>query len=105
MASPNVQIPTVVTPPRGLTRTEKDHFREVIGMISTAGRPPTPGQIAMVADFVSCRGRVTMLQKMLRHETLAKTEFAQDKARLLKIARQLDQSAKLSVELANKLGI
>jgi hypothetical protein len=99
--------PTIVddlSPPAGLTKAEKGLFRRIVNAQIAAGRPVSASQSDLLADYVSLRGRIAALRKMLRAELLEKPNY-RDSQLILKISRQIDTSVKLSTVLGEKLQI
>jgi hypothetical protein len=106
MTTPSEQaIVDASSPPAGLTKAEKSLFRRIANAQIAAGRPVLASQLDILFDYIAVRGRIAALRKMLRAELREKSDLTSSQLMILKLSRQLDSSAKLSLGLGEKLGI
>ncbi|MFI0847321.1 hypothetical protein [Mesorhizobium sp. IMUNJ 23232] len=95
----------VLTPPTGMTRAEKNHFIRLLEAQNASGRPVKAPDVDMLCDYIFTRGRIVVLRKMLRAELRKNSDFAASKGFILSLSREIGAATKLSISLADRLGV
>jgi hypothetical protein len=89
-----------IRPPSWLSRPEKRSFLAEIRRQSAGNRRLSASQTDAVADYVSARSRLAVLQKLWRDSLADAGEFTSEKVFLMKLARQIDSATAICARLA-----
>lgn len=86
-------------PPRGMSRTEKSEFSRICRLRRAAGRPVSPLESDLLADYLAARERLRALEDLQAEQATSRV-FLKDR---LALAAALDRAAATVRRLARDL--
>jgi hypothetical protein len=104
----------VLSPPRWMTKGEKNDFRRILAARNALSIPVLASEVDILADYVNCRSRVAALRKLTKlaiDECLERDSYGRqsciprDQRHAASMIRQLDASSALARRLARALGL